>query len=112
VREEVVMVDVRLEESWTDRYGIRHAAGETVDVDAVTLAELQARGVAADPDGGGGETGSRPGPTGDDDEGEIESWPGPTGDDDEGEIESWPGPTGDDDEGEIESWPGPTGDHD
>ena len=63
------MVDVRLQESWTDRDGNRHPAGETVDVDAATLAELQARGVAADPDGGDG----------------SDSWPGPTGGEEETE---------------------------
>lgn len=38
------MVDVRLEKSWTDADGVTHPAGETVDVDAATLATLQADG--------------------------------------------------------------------
>lgn len=51
------MVHVQLEQGWTDGDGQTHAAGETVDVDAGTLAELEAQGIVADP-----------------------SWLGPTGD--------------------------------
>ena len=74
------MVHVQLEQRWTDRNGNSHEAGETVDVDPATLATLQARGVASDPD----------------EEGGTESWVGPTDDDGEG-TESWVGPTTDDD---------------
>jgi hypothetical protein len=82
------MVYVRLEGDWTDGEGNRHAAGDTVDVDAATLAKLQARGLAADP-----AENTAP-----------ESWAGPTGD---AGTESWAGPTGD---AGTESWAGPTGD--
>ncbi len=88
------MVHVQLEQRWTDRNGNSHEAGETVDVDPATLATLQARGVASDPD----------------EEGGTESWVGPTDDDGEG-TESWVGPTDDDGEG-TESWVGPTTDDD
>lgn len=64
------MVHVRLEKEWTDGKGISHAPGDSVDVDAATLAKLQAAGIV------GGET----------------DWLGPTG---EGtEKEDWLGPTG------------------
>ncbi len=64
------MVHVRLAQDWTDDAGTAHAAGDMVDVDAGTLAELEAAGIVAGP-------------------GEGTQWPGPTG----GEGESWPGPT-------------------
>jgi hypothetical protein len=57
------MVYVRLEQEWTDEGGNTHAAGETVDVDASTLARLEADGVVADPGLG------------------TDSWVGPTGGD-------------------------------
>jgi hypothetical protein len=89
-----MMVHVQLKESWTDDNGRSHQPGDTVDVDAATLATLQARGVAPDPDGDSG-TDSWGGPTGGEDEG-TDSWGGPTGGEDEG-TDSWGGPTGGDD---------------
>jgi hypothetical protein len=59
------MVYVRLEQGWTDDGGVNHAAGEMVDVDAGTLARLQAEGVV-------GEAGSGSGG------GESTEWVGPT----------------------------------
>ncbi|GAA1792699.1 hypothetical protein HC028_01890 [Planosporangium flavigriseum] len=44
------MVQVRLAQEWTDGEGSTHAAGETVDVDAVMLAELEANGIVAPTD--------------------------------------------------------------
>ena len=41
------MVYVRLDRNWTDRSGTSHATGDVVDVDAATLAELEADGVVA-----------------------------------------------------------------
>jgi hypothetical protein len=41
------MVCVRLARRWTDGAGAPHPAGDLVDVDAVTLAELEADGVVA-----------------------------------------------------------------
>lgn len=35
---------VRLANAWTDQHGARHQAGDTVEVDNVTLAELEAGG--------------------------------------------------------------------
>ena len=70
------MVHVRLAKDWTDGSGSAHEAGDMVDVDAGTLAELEASGVVA----------AWPGPTG----GEGDAWPGPTG----GGSTAWPGPTG------------------
>lgn len=43
------MVYVRLNAAWTDGNGVSHAAGDTVDVDALTLADLQAEGIVTDP---------------------------------------------------------------
>jgi hypothetical protein len=54
------MVYVRLARDWTDSTGAAHAAGEMVDVDAVTLAELEATGVVSSV-----EKGDWAGPTGD-----------------------------------------------
>ncbi len=62
------MVYVRLARDWTDSTGAPHHAGDMVDVDAVTLAELEATGVVA-PNGG--------------------DWVGPTGG-----SGDWVGPTG------------------
>lgn len=42
------MVYVRLEKQWTDGKGVGHAPGEMVDVDAATLAKLQAEGVVGE----------------------------------------------------------------
>ncbi|HZN18482.1 MAG TPA: hypothetical protein VFB84_09920 [Micromonosporaceae bacterium] len=58
------MVHVQLAKDWTDSDGSTHSAGDMVDVDAGTLAELEESGVVA-------------------------AWPGPTG----GDTDTWPGPT-------------------
>ncbi|BCJ63425.1 hypothetical protein [Polymorphospora rubra] len=71
------MVYVRLEQEWTDGQGTTHPAGSSVDVDAATLADLEARGIVAA--GGGGWDGPGGGGGGDD-----KDWAGPTG---------WAGPT-------------------
>ncbi|MDG4805365.1 hypothetical protein O7634_01155 [Micromonospora sp. WMMD1120] len=52
-------MQVRLSASWTDSGGKLWAAGDTVDVDAVTLAELEEQGMVEEPEGqssGSGET--------------------------------------------------------
>jgi hypothetical protein len=36
---------VRLAAGWTDPFGIAHNAGDVVDIDVITLAELEERGV-------------------------------------------------------------------
>jgi len=77
------MVHVRLAQDWTDGGGTAHAAGETVDVDAGTLAELEASGIVLGP-------------------GDQTDWPGPTAV--SSGTDKWPGPTG----GEDTDWPGPT----
>lgn len=68
------MVYVRLDQDWTDAEGDQHSAGDMVDVDAATLAQLQADGVVVDPAGGGwvGPSGGA-GTTGG-------GWVGPSGD--------------------------------
>jgi hypothetical protein len=72
------MVYVRLAKEWSDSEGTVHDAGTMVDVDAGTLAELEAAGIVAGP-GDGGDTESWPGPTATQDGGDsTESWPGPT----------------------------------
>jgi hypothetical protein len=91
------MVYVRLAQDWTDDGGTAHAAGEMIDVDAVTLAELEADGVvesAEKPDGGEAPTPAWPGPTSPS-EPTPEAWPGPTSPS-EPTPEAWLGPTSDD----------------
>lgn len=44
---------VRLSTTWTDPRGTVWAAGDTVDVDAVTLASLEELGMVETPDGQG-----------------------------------------------------------
>jgi len=73
------VVYVRLEQDWTDPQGNQHQAGAMVDVDAGTLAQLQADGIVGEtewvgPSGGGGGTdwvGPSDGGT---------DWVGPSGD--------------------------------
>ncbi len=76
---EEYMVYVRLARDWTDGTGASHHAGDMVDVDAVTLAELEATGVVTP-------SGEWVGPTG----GTGGDWVGPTG----GAGGDWVGPTG------------------
>src|SRR5687767_12098752 len=45
------MVNVRLDQDWTDGDGVSHAAGETVDVDPGTLARLESSGIVASAEG-------------------------------------------------------------
>ena len=42
------MVYVRLARDWTDHGGAMHGAGDLVDVDAITLAELEADGTVGE----------------------------------------------------------------
>ena len=59
------MVYVRLEKEWTDGEGLGHSAGEMVDVDAATLADLQAKGIVGEKgESGGGASTEWLGPTG------------------------------------------------
>ncbi|TDC81299.1 hypothetical protein E1193_15100 [Micromonospora sp. KC606] len=66
------MVYVKLEGDWTDGDGVTHSAGDSVDVDAATLAVLQAEGIVSEGSGGGKDGTDWAGPTGTD-------WAGPTG---------------------------------
>lgn len=68
------MVYVRLAKDWTDGNGSAHSAGDTVDVDAATLAELEASGIVA----GSGDGTDWPGPTSTTSGGDGTDWPGPT----------------------------------
>ena len=54
------MVYVKLESDWTDGDGVAHSAGESVDVDAATLAALQADGIVSERSSGGGPRLGRP----------------------------------------------------
>ncbi|PZM96392.1 MAG: hypothetical protein DIU79_05190 [Actinobacteria bacterium] len=74
------MVYVRLDAEWTDDKGVTHAAGDMVDVDAATLANLEARGIVRGIDLGRGDFKGRKDPAG---------WAGPTS-----EPQGWAGPTG------------------
>lgn len=42
---------VRLATAWTDADGVAHGAGDVIDVDAVTLAELEEQGLVDNLDG-------------------------------------------------------------
>lgn len=42
---------VRLSAAWTDPVGTVHAPGDTIDVDAVTLAKLEEQGMVEEPEG-------------------------------------------------------------
>jgi hypothetical protein len=64
------MVQARLEKAWTDSSGATHSAGESVDVDAATLADLQRKGI-------------------------VKSWAGPTSP--QPAKPTWAGPTTADD---------------
>ncbi|MEU8262907.1 hypothetical protein AB0C02_20035 [Micromonospora sp. NPDC048999] len=66
------MVYVKLESDWTDANGVAHSAGESVDVDAATLAALQAEGIVSE-GSGGKEGGKWAGPTSG-----GANWAGPT----------------------------------
>jgi hypothetical protein len=87
------MVYVRLAQGWTDGGGAAHGAGDMVDVDPVTLAELEAGGVVASAERS--------------DTGVSASWPGPTEPNPDDGDEQWPGPTGPPDPKPYR-WPGPT----
>ncbi|MGC9667280.1 hypothetical protein ACNTMW_12075 [Planosporangium sp. 12N6] len=78
------MVAVRLAQDWTDGGGEFHAAGDMVDVDAVTLAQLEANGVVASAEPGPGKNGT--------------NWAGETGN------PQWAGETG-----TNPQWAGETG---
>lgn len=41
---------VRLAVAWTDPTGVAHGVGDVVDIDAVTLAELEEQGVVENPE--------------------------------------------------------------
>jgi len=62
------MVHVRLEREWTDGEGVGHSSGDEIDVDAATLAKLQAAGIV------GGEGSDKSGSGG----GATTNWPGAT----------------------------------
>ncbi|GIJ77835.1 hypothetical protein SAMN05443287_11171 [Micromonospora phaseoli] len=64
------MVYVMLKSDWTDGNGITHPAGDSVDVDAATLALLQAQGIVGEVPGGGKDGTDWAGPGGTD-------WAGP-----------------------------------
>lgn len=91
------MVAVRLARGWIGYGGVVHRAGDLVDVDAVTLAKLEASGVVT--------------PS----ESTSDQWAGPTGGEDTEPTAAWAGPTGDS-KGEAQDdtstdWAGPTGDN-
>ena len=64
------MVYVRLEREWTDGDGVGHSSGDMIDVDAATLAKLQAAGIV------GGEGSDRPKSAGGGNS--STNWPGAT----------------------------------
>jgi hypothetical protein len=118
------MVYVRLAQGWTDGGGAAHVAGDMVDVDAVTLAELEAEGVVATTDkvdGDGIKMAAWPGLTTPrpDNGGQVAAWPGLTTPrpDDNGDrkpetAEKAPSPDGadspDGDGDGDDAWPGLT----
>lgn len=85
VREGGGAVLVRLAEEWTDPFGIAHDAGDVVDIDVITLAELEERGVVRAMS-------------------EAEEWTGP-GVEPEESAPEWTGPG--EQETESQEWTGP-----
>ena len=83
------MVFVRLEKDWTDNSGVEHAAGASVDVDAATLAQLQADGTVGDT--------------------EAQGWVGPTAPPADTKAQGWVGPTAPPKDTKPQGWVGPTG---
>jgi hypothetical protein len=83
---------VRLAVAWTDPLGVAYGAGDLVDIDVVTLAELEELGVVnnmGDP--------------------KSEGWTGPTSPEPDGAADSWTGPTSPEpDDGTADGWTGPT----
>ncbi|MEU4773356.1 hypothetical protein [Micromonospora sp. NPDC023633] len=65
------MVYVMLQSDWTDGNGVSHLAGDSVDVDAATLAALQAQGIVSEQSGGGKDGTEWVGP------GSTTNWVGP-----------------------------------
>jgi hypothetical protein len=84
------MVYVRLEKDWTDQAGVAHAAGASVDVDAATLAQLQADGTVA---GDGAEAARWVGPTNEEPAVKAQGWVGPTAPPKDTKPDEWVGPT-------------------
>jgi hypothetical protein len=78
-------VYVQLAVEWADPSGAVHAAGEFVDIDAVTLAELEEQGVVES----AGEEIERP------------EWAGP-GESDDSKTPDWAGPGESDDDEESD----------
>ncbi|MEV4534860.1 hypothetical protein AB0J82_13620 [Asanoa sp. NPDC049518] len=83
------MVHARLEQDWTDPAGVAHAAGASVDVDAATLADLQAKGIVAD-------------------DVEAQGWIGPTSTGGDVKAQGWIGPTSEPKQPKADGWIGPT----
>jgi hypothetical protein len=76
---------VRLAAEWTDPFGVAHDAGDVVDIDVITLAELEERGVVHNMS-------------------EPEEWNGPS--EQEQQEEQWNGPS--EQEQQEEQWNGPS----
>lgn len=85
------MVAVRLARGWIGYGGAVHRAGDLVDVDAVTLAKLEASGVVTPSEGAG-----------------TQQWAGPTGEEptDNERTVAWAGPTGEPDDPDDGDKPG------
>ncbi len=62
---------VRLAVAWADPTGAMHCAGEFVDIDVVTLAELEEQGVVENPEEAGKPEWWGPGKVGDEAEGQV-----------------------------------------
>jgi hypothetical protein len=98
------MVFVRLEKDWTDGSGVEHAAGASVDVDAATLAQLQAKGVVGD----GAEAQGWVGPTSSPEDVKAQGWVGPTSSPEDVKAQGWVGPTSSPKDTKPQGWVGPT----
>lgn len=89
---------VRLAVAWTDPFGMAYGAGDLVDIDAVTLAELEEQGVVENMTENPKDDGYT-GPTGE----EGDGYTGPTSTDPK--TDAYTGPTGEEGDG----YTGPTG---
>ncbi|MDI1466350.1 hypothetical protein QEZ54_35765 [Catellatospora sp. KI3] len=82
---------VRLAVAWTDPFGVAHGVGELVDIDAVTLAELEELGVVENVEQVSG----------------PDKWVGPGSPKPDAETNGWVGPGAPPSDDPESAWVGP-----
>ena len=96
---------VRLAAPWVDAAGMPHRRGEVVDIDAITLAQLEEAGIVTDPSK---DQADWIGPTDEGTKTTEASWIGPTDEETKVTEASWIGPTDEGTKTTEASWIGPT----